>query len=221
MDVTLKHPLWSWILSKPLVTGFLSGVFCFLGCRAFSLSIYQSLFFPFMTSHIDVVFLSLGLLCIWFFDSGIIITVIVSGLMAAFFSFYSEDQLWECGPCEVPREIELLKSRVKLWNHYPDGVDNCIQFLQKCQDENCRFVVKAVKTFPCWTWYFYKADAAHQKTHEYQKEETEESTEFVLNEDEEAKALQILASHSFLSPIALRERNPEADNEPLESFMAF
>ena len=83
-------------------------------------------------------------------------SAIVAGLTVAglkmFVDHFSGDQVWECGPAEVPKEINLLNGRGA--DIYPQGRDNCRKFLQYCQQHNLRFRIKAQKTFPHWTWYY-------------------------------------------------------------------
>ena len=83
--------------------------------------------------------------------SGIIAGLTVAGL-TAFANHFNGDQVWECGPAEIPKEIGLLNSRGS--DIYPQGRDNCRRFLQYCQRNNLRFRIKAQKTFPFWTWYY-------------------------------------------------------------------
>ena len=81
---------------------------------------------------------------------------VISGLtvagLTAFVNHFNGDQVWECGPDEANKEIDLIHSRPK--DHYPQGRDLCIKFLRQCQRSRYRFRVKAQKTFPNWTWFF-------------------------------------------------------------------
>jgi len=72
--------------------------------------------------------------------------------LMAFSKHYDADQTWECNPGDVPKEMSLLDSRKN--DTYPQGRDNCMQFLRECQMRGYRFKVKAKKTRPYWTWYY-------------------------------------------------------------------
>jgi len=72
--------------------------------------------------------------------------------LSAFTQHYDADQTWDCNPGDVPKEIGLVQSRGN--DTYPQGRDNCIQFMRECQSRGLRFKVKARKTKPYWTWYY-------------------------------------------------------------------
>jgi len=72
--------------------------------------------------------------------------------MSAFSRNYNADQTWHCNPADVAKELGLIESRKN--DLYPQGRDNCMQFLRDCQMRGVPFKVKAVKTNPYWTWYF-------------------------------------------------------------------
>jgi len=72
--------------------------------------------------------------------------------LSAFTQYYDADQTWDCNPGDVPKEMGLLDNRRN--DIYPQGRDNCMQFLRECQMRGYRFRVKARKTTPYWTWYY-------------------------------------------------------------------
>jgi len=72
--------------------------------------------------------------------------------LSAFESHYSGDQTWDGTPSDVPKELRLLNERVN--DIYPQGRDNCLQFLRECQMRGYSFKIKAKKTRPYWTWYY-------------------------------------------------------------------
>ena len=65
---------------------------------------------------------------------------------------FNGDQVWECGPDEVEREKDLFSQRV--YNIFPQGREKVLDMLNFCRDNKKRFRIKAVKTFPFWTWYY-------------------------------------------------------------------
>jgi len=72
--------------------------------------------------------------------------------MAPFLQHYDADQTWECKPGDVPKEMGLINQRKN--DMYPQGRDNCMNFLRECQSRGYRFKIKAKKTKPYWTWYY-------------------------------------------------------------------
>jgi len=69
-----------------------------------------------------------------------------------FTQYHDADQTWDCYPTDVSKEMGLIDKRSN--DTYPQGRDNCRQFLRECQSKDLRFKVKAKKTSPYWTWYF-------------------------------------------------------------------
>jgi len=78
--------------------------------------------------------------------------------MSEFTRTYHADQEWSCNPGDAPKEMGLIQSRGN--DIYPQGRDNCMQFLRDCQMRGMPFKVKAVKTKPYWTWYFELSNTA-------------------------------------------------------------
>jgi hypothetical protein len=72
--------------------------------------------------------------------------------LSAFAQHYDADQTWECKPGDVPKEMGLIDQRKN--DMYPQGRDNCMNFLRECQSRGYRFKIKAKKTKPYWTWYY-------------------------------------------------------------------
>jgi len=72
--------------------------------------------------------------------------------LGAFMAHYDADQTWDGSPSDVPKELGLLDQRRN--DIYPQGKDNCAQFLRECQMKGLSFKIKAKKTRPYWTWYF-------------------------------------------------------------------
>jgi len=71
---------------------------------------------------------------------------------APFYKHYDADEAWDCSPGDVSREMRLLEDRRN--DMFPQGRDNCLQFLKACHTFGYSFKVKAVKTSPYWTWYY-------------------------------------------------------------------
>jgi len=72
--------------------------------------------------------------------------------LAPFSVHYDADQTWECSAGDCTKELGLIVKREN--DMYPQGRDNCMQFLRECQSKGYRFRVKARKTSPYWTWYY-------------------------------------------------------------------
>jgi len=70
----------------------------------------------------------------------------------AFTTRNDADETWNGGPSDVPKELGLLDQRRN--DIYPQGKDNCAQFLRECQMKGLRFKIKAKKTRPYWTWFY-------------------------------------------------------------------
>jgi len=66
------------------------------------------------------------------------------------------DQSWEAGPDGVPNELANMKKRAK--DIYPQGREQCEEFLNHCQKAGYRFKIHAKKTKPNWTWFFEVVD---------------------------------------------------------------
>lgn len=77
--------------------------------------------------------------------------VAIRALNEIFDNFHG-DEIWECGPDEVGRELELIGKRGD--DKYPQERVKVIDMLLFCRDNRRRFRIKAVKTFPFWTWYY-------------------------------------------------------------------
>jgi len=69
--------------------------------------------------------------------------------LGAFMAHYDADQTWDGSPSDVPKELGLLDQRRN--DIYPQGKDNCAQFLRECQMKGLSFKIKAKKTRPYWT----------------------------------------------------------------------
>ena len=75
--------------------------------------------------------------------------------IAAFNLIYQHikgDQVQEYGPDEVEREKSLVYQRGN--DQYPQGREKVLDMLNFCRNNGKRFRIKAVKTFPFWTWYY-------------------------------------------------------------------
>jgi len=72
--------------------------------------------------------------------------------LAAFNRHYDADQTWDCSASDAAKELGLIQSRAN--DMYPQGRENCLNFLRECGAKGYAFKVKAVKTKPYWTWYF-------------------------------------------------------------------
>ena len=83
--------------------------------------------------------------------TAVVAALAVEGLKA-FASHFNGDQVWECGPAEVPHELKMLQSR-KNSDNFPQGYDKCEKFLRLCAQKRWRFRIKAKKGAP-WTWYY-------------------------------------------------------------------
>jgi len=77
----------------------------------------------------------------------------------AFTAHNDADETWSGNPSEAPKELGLLDQRRN--DIYPQGRENCAQFLRECQMKGLRFKVKAKKTSPYWTWFYELADAGN------------------------------------------------------------
>jgi len=95
----------------------------------------------------------------WYFEvntsGGYSAPTLVGGLSPNLYDFtqyHNADQTWECYPSDVSKELRLIDDRRD--DGYPQGRDNCRQFLRECQAKGLRFKVKAMKTKPHWTWYY-------------------------------------------------------------------
>ena len=66
--------------------------------------------------------------------------------------FDGADQEWTMWGCQAQEELNTVNN--KQWDHYPQGREHVIRFLEQCRDHNQGFRRKAVKTFPTWTWYY-------------------------------------------------------------------
>jgi len=67
------------------------------------------------------------------------------------------NQSWEAGPDGVPNELANMDKRAA--DIYPQGRDQCKEFLNTCQKAGYRFKIHAKKTKPHWTWFFEVVDA--------------------------------------------------------------
>jgi len=72
--------------------------------------------------------------------------------LSDFTQYHNADQTWECSSSDAAKELRLIDDRRN--DSYPQGRDNCRQFLMECQSKGFRFKVKAKKTKPYWTWYY-------------------------------------------------------------------
>ena len=81
-----------------------------------------------------------------------IITELINAGLKEFHKCFSGDQVWEVGPDEVPKEINLIDQRVN--DHFPQGREKCKQFLRFCQSHRCCCRIIAKRTSPYWTWNY-------------------------------------------------------------------
>jgi len=88
----------------------------------------------------------------WYFEIKDSVVSPLSPHLSAFAMHYSADDTWQCGPADAIKEIGHMNDRKN--DLYPQGRDNCMQFLRECQAKGLSFNVKAKKTSPYWTWYF-------------------------------------------------------------------
>ena len=66
--------------------------------------------------------------------------------LSAFAQHYDADQTWDGNPSDVPKEMSLIDQRKN--DMYPQGRDNCMNFLRECQTRGLNFKIKAKKTKP-------------------------------------------------------------------------
>ena len=62
------------------------------------------------------------------------------------------EETWEVGPNDVEREKSLVHQRGN--DIYPQGRQYVLGLLDSCKNNGRRIRIKAIKTFPFWTWYF-------------------------------------------------------------------